>query len=170
MANLGYNFDANDVEPNAPHEIIPAGKYPAQIVDSVMKDTKAGTGQYLELVLEIVDGEFAGRKLWDRLNLKNPNQKAEEIAHRTLSAICRAVNVLNVQDSEELHHRPMLVTVAVRKRDTGDLSNEVKGYEALSGAPVAPARPQPAAAAAAYNAAPTPPPTTNSSPPWRRSA
>ena len=78
-----------------------------------MKPTKAGGGELLEIELEILEGEYARRHLWDRLNLVNANQQAVEIAQRTLSAICHATGVLRVNDSEALHFKPMLVTVKV---------------------------------------------------------
>ncbi len=34
------NFNANEVEPNTPFEVIPAGKYNAVIVESEMKATR----------------------------------------------------------------------------------------------------------------------------------
>ena len=57
MVNLN-GFDANTVEPNADFEPIPAGKYLAAITDSVMKPTKSGNGNYLELTFQILEGEF----------------------------------------------------------------------------------------------------------------
>ncbi|WP_135470524.1 DUF669 domain-containing protein [Crenalkalicoccus roseus] len=162
MAYLGSTFDASGVEPSAPLEILPPGKYPAQIVKSEMRHTRAGDGQMLWLELEITEGPAKGRRLWDRLNLVNPNQKAVEIAQRTLSAICRAAGRLQVSDSEELHFRPMLVTVAVES-DSRDMhlppeerrrQNAIRGYAALPSAPAAvPAAGKPSAP-----------------PPWRRSA
>jgi hypothetical protein len=44
----------------------------------------------------------------------NNNPKAVEIAQQTLSAICRATGQLQVSDSEQLHLKPMTITVAVR--------------------------------------------------------
>jgi len=44
MANLN-GFDANQVEPAAKFDPIPAGKYLAVITESEQKPTKAGTGQ-----------------------------------------------------------------------------------------------------------------------------
>jgi len=41
------NFNANEVEPSAGFDVIPAGKYNAVISDSEMKDTRSGTGRYL---------------------------------------------------------------------------------------------------------------------------
>ena len=42
--------------------------------------SQAGTGSYLNLTFEILDGNYKGRKVWSRLNLDNPNQQAVQIA------------------------------------------------------------------------------------------
>lgn len=128
MANL-YGFDANTVEPSDELDPLPAGKYIAVITDSEMKPTKSGSGNYLQLTFQIVEGEYANRLLWVRLNLDNPNATAVEIARRELSAICRSVGVLVPTDSVDLHNLPCCIHVRVKKRsDTGELQNEIKGY------------------------------------------
>jgi len=138
MANL-QGFDARTVEPSTDFEAIPAGKYVAIITDSGMKQTKAGTGSYLELTFQIVEGQYKGRNLWARLNLDNPNAVAVKIAQGELSAICRAIGVMAPNDSCELHNLPLVITVKCKKRaDTGEITNEVKGYakkEATAGQP-----------------------------------
>ncbi len=128
MANLG-NFDANNVEPATDFEPIPAGKYLAVIVGSEMKPTKTRAGHYLELQFQLLDGPYKNRLLWSRLNLDNPNRQAVQIAQGELSAICRAVGVLQPKDSIELHNLPLQITVKCKKRDdTGDITNEVRAY------------------------------------------
>lgn len=138
MVSLG-NFDANQVEPAVAFDPIPAGKYLAAIVNSEMKATKSGTGNYLELTFQIVEGEFKGRQLWVRLNLDNPKPQTVKFARAELSAICRAVGVMSPGDSTDLHNLPMIITVRCKKRpDTDEISNEVRGYakrEAASGKP-----------------------------------
>ena len=152
MADL-HGFDANQVEPAGDFEPIPAGKYLAVITESEMKPTKAGTGSYLQLTFQVIDGPFKNRLLWARLNLDNANDQARKIAQGELSAICRAVGVLAPNDSVELHNLPLVIHVKCKKRtDTGEIVNEIKGY-AKKDAP-----PSPPAAAAA----------TNSTPPWKR--
>jgi len=126
------NFDATTVDPVDDFSPIPAGEYVMAIIDSEMKPTKNGQGQYLQLTLQVLEGEYKGRMVWDRLNLVNPNQTVVEIARRTLSAICHAVGKLQVQDSAELHDIPMVVRVSVRPADGQyDASNEVKAYKAM---------------------------------------
>ncbi len=119
-------FDAGQVEPNQGFDVLPAGEYEACIVASTMKPTKDGNGKYLELELQILNGPFQNRKVFDRLNLVNSSAKAVEIAKGTLSAICRAVGVLTPQDSSELHNKPLRIKVTVRKSDEYGDGNEVK--------------------------------------------
>jgi len=132
MADLG-GFDATKIDPAGDRSPLPAGEYKAVIEKSEKKATKAGTGHYLELVLSIVDGPQKGRKVWDRLNIWNPNQTAAQIAAQSLSAICHATGVMKPNASEQLHGIPMVISVAVAERadKPGEKSNEVKGYKKI---------------------------------------
>ena len=122
-------FDANNVEPNAPREPVPAGWYKAVITSSEEKPTKAQTGSYLQMGIEIIEGDHAGRKVTERLNLNNPNSTAVEIAQRTLSSICRATGVMTPRQSDDLHDKPMMVKVKVKPGDASyGPSNEVDDY------------------------------------------
>jgi hypothetical protein len=154
MAHLN-GFNAHEVEPNAAFDPLPAGKYLAAITASEMKPTKNGDGSYLELTFEVVEGDFRGRKVWDRLCINHHNTTTVRIARGNLSAICRATGVMQPRDSVELHNIPLLITVKCKKRqDTGELSNEVKGYESKASAT---GQPQQA-------------PITTNTPPWKRGA
>ena len=127
MATLDFN--ANDVEPTAVFDPLPAGKYLTAITASEMKPTKAGNGSYLQLEFTVLDGPCKGRKVWDRLCINHPNDLTQKIARGNLSAICRAIGVMQPRDSVELHNLPLVVTVKCKKRDdTGEVTNEVKGY------------------------------------------
>jgi hypothetical protein len=153
MADL-HGFNANEVEPTTDFEPIPAGKYLAAITESELKPNKAETGHYLQLTFQVLDGPYKGRFLWSRLNLDNPNATAVQIARAELSAICRAVGVLAPHDSVELHNLPLMISVKCKKRsDTGDITNEIKGFAKQEAPPVVTAVP------AGNNAAP-----------WRRGA
>jgi hypothetical protein len=119
MARFDTSFDATSVEPTTAYELLPAGKYRAQIVESEMRVTKNGMGQFLWLMIDILEGEQKGRKIFDQLNLVNPNPTTVEIAQRTLSAICHATGRMHVSDSEELHLIPMTIQVKIRPPKNG---------------------------------------------------
>jgi len=138
-------FNPDDVTDD--REIIAAGNYPAQIIESSLADTKSG-GLMLKLTWEITDGPLARRRVWENLNITNTNEQAEAIAKRSLKRICDAVGFKGVlTDSEVLHFKPVEITVAIQpaKGEYGE-QNTVKGYKALGVGGVA--APAPAAAAA----------------------
>ena len=147
MAQVSFN--AAEVSTESQFSPVPNGDYPVIITESEMKPTKNGAGQYLQLVLEVIEGPYKGRKVWERLNLVNSNQTAVEIAQRSLSQICHAVGHLQLQDSVELHNKPMMAKIVVRQQDGYDDTNEVKEYSAYpGGAPAPTAAPKPAAPSA----------------------
>jgi len=154
------NFDASQVNPSVPFDVLPSDKYLVEITNSEMKSTKAGDGSYLELEFTVVDGDFRGRKVWDRLCLNHRTQKTVEIARANLSAICHATGVMQPRESSELHRIPFIITVKVRKdKDSDELYNEVKGCAKRAGI-VAP--PAPEQQTQQY------PQSDNSVPPWLR--
>lgn len=171
MAQLHRSFQTASVAPSQSRDPIPPGKYVVQIVASEWKPTKAGTGQYLSLELDILEGEHAGRKMWDLLNLDNPNPKAVEIAEETLRDICVAQGKLSCDDSEELHFIAMTATVKIKPGDANyGARNEIGGYKALTQA-AAPARPAPVATPRPVAVAAAAPPTAApAAAPWRRAA
>lgn len=145
MAQL--NFDARQVDPQPSYDPIPAGWYNAMITESEMRPTSNGQGAYLQLTLKIIDGQYAGRLVFDRLNIQNQNPVAAEIAYRRLSAYCHATGVIQIQDSQQLHGIPLKIRVAVRTDSTGqyDPSNEVKAVKSINedtGVQQQPAAPQ----------------------------
>ena len=150
-------FNALEIEPATSYEPLPADWYKVVITDSEEKPTKAMTGSYLQLTIEVIEGQHAGRKVFDRLNLDNPNSVAVQIAQSSLSSICRSINVNDPKDSIELRDKPLMVKLAVKAADGQyGASNDIKEYAATGGATASPA---PAAAAA---------PGGTATPPWKR--
>ena len=92
------------------------------------------------------------RKIFDQLNLVNRNEQTVEIAQRTLSAICHAVGQVHVSDSEQLHFKPLIVTLKVKPAGNDksgiyrEARNEVAGYSAASAGASGGVAPRPAAA------------------------
>jgi len=128
-------FNAANIEPQSTPDPLPAGDYIVVITESEEKRTKKGDGSYLELTVQVVDGQHTGRLLWARLNLQNANPVAVKIAQEELSAICRAVGVMTPRHSNELHGKPLLAKVKLRTTDTGNLANEIKGWAPARVAP-----------------------------------
>lgn len=123
------NFDASTVDPAQTYEPLPAGDYLCAISSIEVKNTKTGTGQYLEITLDLQDADLFGRKFFDRLNLWNANPKTVEIAQRTLSAICHATGVLQLADTDQLIGQQVVAKVNAKEDPGYGVRNEVKGYK-----------------------------------------
>lgn len=165
MATL--NFDANAVEPQESRDYspMPAGSYTAEITNAEVKDLKSGNGTGLTIEYTIIDPEqFARRKVWQQLNIKHSSEQAEQIAQAQLSALCRAVGIGLLRDSDELFQKVLRIRLKIRPASGSyQASNDVTGYEAIGTA--APAFTPSKAAAKAPAAA-----ATKAAPPWQKKA
>lgn len=134
------NFDARQVAPDTGAlDPVPAGWYNVMIDQSEKKPTNDGQGEYLELRYNVLDGQHAGRKLFGRHNIRNASAQAQEIAWKQLSAVCHAVQMLVVQDSQQLHGIPLKIKVSLRAartdNETGktyDASNDIKAWKNIN--------------------------------------
>lgn len=151
MAKLDLNLDNFKNIEQPVSEILPVGEYVMQIIKSEVRETKAGTGWYLQLEFDVLSGPCTpGRKFWDRLNLKNANEQAEQIAQRQFHAIYTALGMdFPPDDSEKLHFKPIRVAIKHKENKQGSLEAQAKYLPANGATPAAPAAPTPAATSAA---------------------
>lgn len=113
QAILGQTFVASEV-PQSDFELLPEGDYRLTVTESEMKDTVKG-GVQLVFTYQVVGSALDGRKLFDRLNIKNDNQKAVEISFQTLAKLVSACGVEKVNDSSDLHGKSFMAHVEVKK-------------------------------------------------------
>lgn len=125
--DLGFN--ANEVEPPQEMGAIPAGDYQVVLVKSDRKINSKQTGELLSLEFQVLNGPFQNRKLYANLNIRNQSEMAQKIAWAELSALCRAVEVMSPKDTNELHGRPLIVSVKVDDDDKGNKRNQITGYK-----------------------------------------
>lgn len=145
MAYLEQEFDASQVEPQKPREVIPPGTYRVFVKESDVKPTKAATeaiqhgggpkenDRVAVFTLEVHDGPHKGAVIFHNLNIANTSQTAQEIGQRQLSALCHAVGVLRVKDTNELHFREFLAVVDVEAKEGYSPKNVVKDVKPLEG-------------------------------------
>lgn len=150
MAQFSFNAASAPVSTPMSRGPLPEGRYEVIITRSDIKTTQRGDGEYIELEMQITAGDSAGRRHWERLNVSNPNKKAEDIAKAALGQLCVAVGVHDMTDTEQLHDIPFVVSLEVDRKDP--TRNRIVGYESAGAqAPKAPAAPpaRPAAPAGA---------------------
>jgi len=156
MAFLDQTFEA-DAMPvsDKSYEPLPAGWYTASITAAELKNTKAGTGQYIAIRYDIIGPTHQGRIVFGNLNIRNPNATAEGIGRQQLGEIMRAIGIAKVADTDELIGGQLSIKIAIKVSEQYGDQNEVKGFKAIAGS----TPPAPVAKAAASGKA---------APPWQK--
>lgn len=153
MAQLPETFSADALPVSDRNfEPLPSGWYTCVVAGAEIKNTKAGTGQYISIKYDITGPSHQGRVVFGNLNIKNPNPKAEEIGRQQLGELMRAIGLATVQDTDQLIGGQLQIKLEVRESEQYGASNDVKAYKSTGSAP-------PAAAKAA-------PASTKAAPPW----
>lgn len=154
MAFLSQSFDVSDLPKSEKNYApLPAGWYSATITEAEIKQTKAGTGEYISVKYSITGPTHQGRGIYGNLNIKNPSPKAEEIGRQQLGEIMRAIGLARVDNTDQLIGKSLSIKLEVKLSEQYGDGNEVKGFKALEGGAM-PALASPAAPAAAKAAPP----------------
>ena len=112
----GINFDASAIDTGS-HDPVPAGTYEAVVSASEIRATKSGNGKGINLTFEILSDPAKGRKVWAWINFQHPKAEAQRIGQEELARICKAVGVEKLTETEQLHNKPLMITVALDKDD-----------------------------------------------------
>ena len=108
--------------------LIPDGWYPAIVKEATLSNTKDGTGKYITINFQILEGEYNGRRVYSEIiNIVNKNPVAEDIARKTLAQIMTAVGLATIADTDDLINAPMDIFVSTKKSDQfGDKNQATK--------------------------------------------
>lgn len=139
MAELPDVFKSDEHEPMNTFEIMPTDLlYLGEITKSEIKKTKAGNGLRLNFQVKIslaknkdgvISDVYNGRIVFVGLNIKNPNPQAVEISQRELKSLCDAVEVEEIEDSDEVHGIPFGFILGIEKGKDGYADkNVIKKY------------------------------------------
>ena len=161
MANLGQSYNTSDIPENQNNfEPIPVGWYEVTINSADLKETKAGTGEYIAMRYDVLGPTHQGRVIFGNLNFRNPNPKAQDIGIQQLGEIMRAIGLPSVEDTDQLVGGHLEIKVKIREASGGyDASNDVSGFRAVKGGAV----PMATKKAAKSDAAPA-----AAAPPWAK--
>jgi hypothetical protein len=125
------NFDATNIKVEDRFEVLPAGWQNCTVTNTERKpSSKKPQNSYLEVEHTIMDGQYAGRKMFNRINLWNDDATAMEIAYtgaNGIAALQQAVGVFQCANSQQLHGIPLKVKIKVIPAGPG---KDGKNYEA----------------------------------------
>lgn len=115
MADLGMTLDPNAVpEDERSFEPIPFGDYMVQAIETDVVPTKTGTGRRIAITLQVIDGPYAGRQIFEGINIVNASAEAQRIGQRQLADLCLSVDLPKISNSDELIGRPFLARIGVQ--------------------------------------------------------
>ena len=152
------NFNASAVDTSGQPTLLAEGWHPMRVKRVEVKQTKAGTGSYIQVLMEVMPPSAqAGAGHIERYNWANPNPAAVEIGHQQLAMLCEAVNKPFLADTDELVNLQFEAEVIQEAPQPGyGASNSIKRYRITGSAgPITPlAVPAPAPAQAAPSLVP----------------
>ena len=67
-----------------------------------LKQTKAGTGEYIALRYNVLGPAHQGPVIFSMLNIRNPNPKTQDIGIQQLGELMRAIGLASVEDTDQL--------------------------------------------------------------------
>lgn len=123
MVQLSQSYDVADLpEERTGFDPLPPDTYIGMVVDSKEKTTGAG-GKMIVLEIDVQEGQYAGRKIFENLNIVNANPKAEKIAFEALGELSHAIKLTGkLTNTEQLHNKRFQMTLKV---------NPPREYEAV---------------------------------------
>lgn len=123
MAHLPTALNGDDAPANE-FEPIEPGSYNAQITASNGK-AKDGGLYVVGLQFQVLDGPMENRTFWMNFNFLNPKSAMnQEIAQKQLKQIAKACGVSVFEQTEDLHGRPLNITVKINEHN-GYRSNQM---------------------------------------------
>lgn len=170
-----FDFDTTTVEKREnKFELLPAGMYVGQVIESQIAPLQSGNGDGLKLTIEILSDAYRGRKVWTNLNVRHSKEETERWAQQTLRELCDAIGLARMTDTVQLHHKPVGLRIKIREDKTGKFEpqNDVAGFRPVGGSQ---AHGQAIAAGMAARAPQAPANATaaaagTSAPPWAKRA
>jgi hypothetical protein len=156
-------FDPETQEGNS-WDLLPVGEYVAQVVEASIEKPNSGDGYYLALTWKIVEGDYEGRQVWQRITCWHSSEQAQTIGRKTLKDLCVATGVAEQVDNAEVFlFKPVRIRLGIERDKQGvypdkNRISRILPLEAKSKEPEQPAKPVAATkvASAAKTAKPAP--------------
>lgn len=156
-----FSFNAANVKPAALTDPLPKGWYNCVIKDAEIKPTAGrSAGKQVHFQYEVLNPDFKGRIIFDKVTIENANAQAVQIGNEQLSAICHATGLIAFTDFAQFIGKTLVVKVKIEVDEKGkyDDKNKATGWKPMDGATAAPAMPGFASAGGPPPVATAPPP------------
>jgi Protein of unknown function (DUF669) len=121
MSDNGFDFDPQTEEGTQPFDVVPKGKYTAEIVDANIVDTKNGRGQMLKLTWVISGGEYDDRRIFQQIIVQHDSADAMKFGRQRIKDLCDACGIRDkVTDVSVFLHKPCQIQVGIEEDKNGE--------------------------------------------------
>src|SRR5262249_25543006 len=118
---LDEAFDPETEEGSPARELLPAGRYEAEVTNATVGPTKNGRGQSVALTWTIIKGDHEKRLVFQNILIQHESEDAQRFGRQRLKDLCVACNVKDkVTDLAVLMYKPCTITVNIRKDKNGE--------------------------------------------------
>lgn len=134
MSDLLKDFNAGDVPRG--DGAIPKDTQATCLVTNVTEEkTKSGDGVYFKAEIQVVEGQYKGRKIWQNYNMVNANADAVRIGKAQFASLCLAMGVPAPRHLSELCNKPFRITFGKPRQNefTGNEDSVIKKYDPVGG-------------------------------------
>jgi hypothetical protein len=121
MSDNGFDFDPQTEEGSQPFDLVPKGKYTAEVVDAAIVDTKNGRGQMLKLTWVISGGEYDDRRVFQQIIVQHDSADAMKFGRQRIKDLCDACGIRDkVTDVSVFLHKPCVIQVGIEEDKNGE--------------------------------------------------
>jgi hypothetical protein len=124
---LNEAYDPAKEEGTPAFELLPAGKYKAEVIDARIAGTKNGKGQMLNLQYVITEGEFEKRLVFDRVIVQHESIDAQRFGRQKVKDLCTATGITDpVTDVGVFLYKPVVISLGIEKDRTAQYPDKNK--------------------------------------------
>jgi hypothetical protein len=130
---LGEAFDVENEEGGGTFDILPSGKYNADLMSVEVVRLKSGKGQAVKMNWCVYDGDYEGRWLFDQVIIQHESKNAQKFGRRKFKDICVACGITSsISDVGVLEGKQCTLDVGIEKNKTGEFPDKNRIRRVLS--------------------------------------
>lgn len=126
VGDVTKDVDWSEVEDDAGFDPIPPGEYRAEVHKAELKENKKGTGYLLKFDYLILGPSYAGRHVFQHMNIKNQSAKAQSIGRRQYKSLSMAAGHDTPPDDQDVLLGESIQIKVKNKKETYQGEERVK--------------------------------------------
>lgn len=132
MTTLNFNPAQAGIAPSTGAVVLPKDWYTLVCTSDEVVDISDNRGRLLKQMWSVVDGPHKGAKIFVNLNLWHINEDTAKSAWSDIAAQMAALGMTQLNDTREMHNRPLRALVGVKAASGGyEESNRVRAWRRM---------------------------------------